>query len=598
MQTFWKKYLFALVIALLSGIFVIHAQENQLYIAYVSQSADNDDIFLTNLNNTTSYNLTDARSRDWHPTWSANGLELAFTSDRSGNADIFIMNANGSDPYNVTNNPADDLSPDWSPTRNEIAFISTRDGGYDLYIYKLDIGTSVRLTVDGNPKSDPDWSPDGLQIVYWELVDDTTAQLKTINVETGEIDVLIETGQNLWAAWSPDDSTILFHTGVDGNDDILSYSLSDASISELTNTANNEKQAAWSPDSQQIVFVSNRNGIDNLYIMNADGSGVRQLSNSPVAAHSPAWQPVAVEIDFSDTALGQNVNVVQGEVNSSEQSILGVGEGRLYAPEIANLDDLIRVRFELQVESEDSDATPYPTPDIPLRNSNAYEIYRFMGARLIGLDLDKFEIFPGQTDYLLEISEDRLNYWEWYLRPADVNALGRRFLAVELYLPDVESDGTVVQTVLDTLIFEVEITQGQEAIESEYIQEELAPDPALGLTIVYSDETSLSIIFNVDTDASDMRVGTSIFDYSVLDDFPVFLQGDSIIPAGTCLFYELANAELVLPRACRNDNAYNYLLQPADIFWFDGLENRLLDVIIRYNERAYPCNASFGSCDY
>lgn len=588
---------FALSISIFLGVIQLQAQERQLYIAYVSAGEFNDDIFLTNVSHTVSYNLSNARSRDWHPTWSANGTQIAFNSDRDGNPEIYIMNANGSEPQNISNNAALDVSPDWSPIRNEIAFISNRDGGFDLYIYDVDNASTRRLTIDGAVKSDPDWSPTGQEIVFWELKDDI-AQLKTINIETGEISTLIAEGQNLWPAWSPTGEVIAFHSGLDGNDDIFLYNLADASISALTTDSSNEKSVSWSPDGQQMVFMSDRDGNENLYLMNADGTRVTRLTDADENEHSPTWQPIVADIDFSSTALGQNVNVVQGNVDSEAQHELGVGEARLFAPESSNIEDVIRVRFELEVTSEDSDATPFPTPDIPLRDERSFQIYRFMGARLTGLDLSLFDVFPEQTDYLLEISEDNVNYWEWYLRPKGNEALGRRFLAVEVYLPQVESDGAVVQTVLDTIIFQVEVISGEPEIASEYTQPDVLPNPSLGFSVVFSDETSLSIIFTEETLIDDMRIGTSRFDYALLDDFPAFRQTDNFVPAGTCLFYELANAELVLPRACRNDNAFNYQLLSADIFWFDGLQNRLLDVIIRHNERSWPCNARFDRCDF
>lgn len=597
MNQLWKRFFIMLSIIILIGIISLQAQDNQLYIAYVSRGEVNDDIFLTNLNNTVTYNLTDSRSRDWHPSWSANGAQITFNSDRSGNPDIFIMNANGSDPINITNNSATDVSPDWAPVNNEIVFISDRDGGFDLYVYKIDIGTTVRLTIDGTPKSDPDWAPNGQDIVYWELEDDT-ARLVTINVETGETRTLIDEGQNLWPAWSPDGESIVFHSGVDGDDDIFRYDLVGGSIIDLTNSDGNQKNAGWSPDGEQLVFVSDRNGTENLYTMNADGSDVERLTNAPNNAHSPAWQPIAVDIDFSNTALGQNVNIVQSDIDPNAQEVFGVGEARLFAPETSHIEDIIRVRVELAVESDDPSLTPAPTPDIPLRDERALEISRFMGARLVGMDLGRFEVFPEQTDYLLEMNPDAVNYWEWYLRPLGDEALGRRFLAVEIYLPEVENDGAIVQTVLETMIFEVEITREEQQAPSEYTQDDLMPDPSIGLTIAYSDDTSLSIIFTNDTDISDVRIGTAQGDFALLGDFPIFNQSDNLVPSDTCLFYELTNSQIVLPRACRNDNSFNIILAPIDIFWFDDLENRLLDVIIRFDGRAYPCTANLARCDY
>jgi TolB protein len=59
--------------------------------------------------------LTDNRSQDRDPHWSADGKRILFTSERDGNSEIYVMNDDGSSQTNLTRDPARDDSPSWIP---------------------------------------------------------------------------------------------------------------------------------------------------------------------------------------------------------------------------------------------------------------------------------------------------------------------------------------------------------------------------------------------------------------------------------------------------------------------------------------------------
>jgi Tol biopolymer transport system component len=574
----------------------VRAQENETYIAFVSKREVNEDIFVTSLDGSQVFNLTQSRSRNWHPSWSPDGTRIAYNSDQDGNAEIYVMNANGTNKINVSRNPAGDTSPDWSPAANEIAFISDRDGGYDLYVLDIDNGTTRRLTTDGAPKSDPDWSPDGLQIAFWQQISQTTVILKRINVESGEVITIIDEGQNLWPAWSPRGDTIAFFSAASGAADIFTVSLADSHITSLTSDPASDLRPDWSPSGAQIVFMSNRDGDFNLYIMNADGSGARRLTDAPQDDHSPAWQPVPARIDYDPAALGQNVNIVQGNVSPDAQGELGAGQRRLYAPETIYVEDIIRVRLEIDVAA--LDATPAPAPDIPLRDARAMTVYRYMGAELTGLDLGRFDVFPNPSGYVLQIREDGVNYWEWMLRPKQPDALGRNFLAVRIYLPEMRDDGAIVRTELEVIPFAVEVVSEEPEVQSEYALDSMEPEVKQGISVYYSDQNALSIAFTSEADVSDMRIATEGVEFPVLEDFPSFRENGNQVPANTCIYYEQEGEEPVLPRACRSAKNFSYPLIPGDIFWYDSNARQLRNVIIRKDEKVFICPAGANRCDF
>ena len=224
-----------------------------------------------------------------------------------------------------------------------------------------------------------------------------------------------------------------------------------------------------------------------------------------------------------------------------------------------------------------------------------------MGAELTGLDIDRFDIFPNPSGYVLQIREDGLNYWEWQLRPKNPDALGSNFLAVQLYLPEVQADGAIVRTQLETIPFTVEVVVEDPAVESDYVLEALtvgSGEISEGFSVYYSDQNVLSLAFAQETDVSDMTIATDGTEFPLLMDFPIFQQSGERVPANSCLYYENTGEEPVLPRACRTGQTYPYELVEGDIFWYDFNARQLRNVIIRKNDQVFICPAGINRCDF
>ncbi|MBA2303990.1 MAG: PD40 domain-containing protein [Acidobacteria bacterium] len=65
-----------------------------------------------------------------HPAWSAGGSLIAYVSDAAGNDDIWICDPSGSNPINLTAaHGGTDSMPAWAPDGTRLAFFSDRDGG-------------------------------------------------------------------------------------------------------------------------------------------------------------------------------------------------------------------------------------------------------------------------------------------------------------------------------------------------------------------------------------------------------------------------------------------------------------------------------------
>lgn len=482
-----------LVFICLLTVIISSAQESGGYIAYVAPGVNNTDIFVADLATGRVHNLTNNQVQSVHPSWSGDGSQIVFNNVLDSNVEIFIMAANGLNQRNISNHPATDVSPDWSPVSDEIVFVSNRDGVFDLYIVDAISEETRRITTDGIDKNRPAWSPDGTQIAYWQSENGAFA-LKILTLVDDSIQTLVAGGENLWPSWSPDGQTIAIHSSESGTAQIYLVDVETGNRLQLTDDMFNNFRPTFSPDGEYISFISDRNGNNDLFTVTLDGSDVQPLIVVEGDDISPDWRAVSPEIDFNaNPNLGLSaVQVQQNNVDSNET--LGAGIYRVFAPPEANYEDYIRVRLEIELE----DVGSIPEEDIPIREEGDITVYRYMGAEITGLDLEDFDIYPAPAGYLLQIQEDDVNYWEWYLQPLSADAIGRKLLFVEIYLPDIDDDGIVTRDLQKRIPITIDIVSGEPetmpstveeddvsiSYDSSYLQDDVNPDePFLGFSI-------------------------------------------------------------------------------------------------------------------
>ena len=84
------------------------------WIAYVSDSTDNDEIFKIQPDGKHNTRLTEnVWEWDKHPSWSPDGTQIVFWSNRDGRKQLYSMNADGSGARNISNNAYNDWDPVW-----------------------------------------------------------------------------------------------------------------------------------------------------------------------------------------------------------------------------------------------------------------------------------------------------------------------------------------------------------------------------------------------------------------------------------------------------------------------------------------------------
>ena len=250
------------------------------------------DLWIYNLKDNTSEQITDFEGTDQIPTWS--GDNIFFASDRDLKLNIWQYNTVTKETKQVTH--FTDFDVMWpSGNGDQLVF---ENGGY---IYRLNLLTGQTERVKVNINFDnPNLIP------YYKNVKDFIHSF----------------------AVSPTGKRALF----DARGDIFSVPAENGNTRNLTESQGvREIYPAWSPDGKYISYYSDRTGEYELYLIeNKDGAQPRQVTfNSSAWKYQPVWSPDCKYLLFSDRTLKLRlVEVSTGKITDVDHAT--VNEIRSY----------------------------------------------------------------------------------------------------------------------------------------------------------------------------------------------------------------------------------------------------------------------------
>ncbi|HLF88136.1 MAG TPA: hypothetical protein VI451_04270, partial [Anaerolineales bacterium] len=255
---------------------------------------------------------------------------IAYVYGESTAREIYIMNPSTGFQRQITSNGVIDEAPSFSPDNWRIVYASNRSqGGWELYTYDLQKGTEQQLTSFDGQVRFPAWSPvpGDTRIVFEgrQFLPDEVINIWMLDVATGDLDQLTNSGADSRPGWSPDGTQVVFGratmdtngsgriTAAD-NQDVYTLNLASRTEQNLTNTPlSDDFGFSWSPDGAWIAFTSvrgdaNGDGVQNLtdsinlFMIPAAGGEERQLELGSNASQpgdptfertlfSPSWSP-------------------------------------------------------------------------------------------------------------------------------------------------------------------------------------------------------------------------------------------------------------------------------------------------------------------
>ncbi len=225
-----------------------------------------DDIWLHDLQERSTINLTNNQSQDIFPMWV--GDQVYFVSDRDGRSNLFVYDLSTEQTRKLTHFEEFDIK---FPSLGGDAIIFENGG----YLYTFDLGTEV---------------VERLQIIIAEDLAMGRDQWKDASRMVRS------------ASIAPDGSRITF--GARG--DVWSLPVKSGITRNLTETSGvHERNAVWSPDGKYIAYISDLTGEDEIYIIPQDGRGdaIQLTTNADTYKYSLSWSPDASKIMWSDKML-------------------------------------------------------------------------------------------------------------------------------------------------------------------------------------------------------------------------------------------------------------------------------------------------------
>ncbi len=219
------------------------------------------ELWIYNLKNNTSDQITHWDGTDQWPTW--NGNDIFYASDKDTRLNIWKYNTITKENIQITHHTQFDVM--WpSGNGNQLVY---ENGGY-LYVLDMNTGQSNKINVNinyDNPNLQPYFknvkdfvgnyslSPTGKRMVF-----DARGDIFTAPIENGEIDNLTNTQgvRELAPAWSPNGKYISYYSDASGEYEIyLLENKKGAKPVQLTHGSRSWKNPAeWAPDSKHIVY--------------------------------------------------------------------------------------------------------------------------------------------------------------------------------------------------------------------------------------------------------------------------------------------------------------------------------------------------------
>ena len=262
----------------------------------------------------TPVQLTNNKTDDFDPSYSANGKKIAYAGYDGNDYEIRTMNVGGGGKVWVTNNDRDDFDPAYSPDGSKIVY--NHEGVNDTELYTIGVttegtpvGAPVKLTTNDTDDSSPSYSPKGDRIAYESGVGTNTV-IYTIGVTTEGTPVgapvQVTTNDTVAKApsYSPKGDRIAYEGGVGTVAEIYTIGVTTEGMPvgapvQVTNyKTTHDGSPSYSPTNGDKIAYAGVDGIDDgindgidheIYKINATGGHPTPLTSNEAEDLDPDW---------------------------------------------------------------------------------------------------------------------------------------------------------------------------------------------------------------------------------------------------------------------------------------------------------------------
>jgi Tol biopolymer transport system component len=218
------------------------------------------------------------------PAWSPRGDLIAYVSDEAGNDDVWVCDTSGANPHNLTfAHKGTDSHPVWSPDGTRLAFFSDRDGGGVFTMPALG-GAAVKI-VAVKPSVQYtfhlSWGADG-GILYTNYDAEGNKQVYRVTEGDPKPNCLTDkvgAKMGMAGSLSPNGRLLLFSNQVTTLD--ATVFLGDLRGGERPIKVEQPAgRPAWGANGDRVYFVSTRDGLADLWSTAVDPDSGRPAGNA------------------------------------------------------------------------------------------------------------------------------------------------------------------------------------------------------------------------------------------------------------------------------------------------------------------------------
>ena len=330
-------------------------------------------LFISDINNTNTIQLTQGEKNNINPKWSPDGKKIAFVSNRDGKNNLYFLNLGGGEAERLTDLKTGINDFKWSNKGNLIAFTSSdfeteeetgnKKSGNDWYFMnenfkqgrlhllqlnkkdKNGIPQITTLSKENRHINSFSWSPDDQWIAYAHAAsggveDNTFCDISMIKISSGEVKVIANSsvGENQ-PLFSPDGKFIAYYNldekGIwGGKTSVKIFALENGSVQTLADTPNGPAELiGWSSNGKTIYTLEPFHTSTKIFSLSSDGKQATEWTTGTKGVLS------GLELNSKGTHFGftfQNTSIPQDGYISSTSSFSALKISTIN-PELASL---------------------------------------------------------------------------------------------------------------------------------------------------------------------------------------------------------------------------------------------------------------------